>query len=280
MAVDGRASRSDAEQAASAQVEAAPVADDGTSIELPASLAAAWGLRERSTKGPKRGLSLERIVMAAVQLAATEGLAAVSMSRVAKELGAATMSLYRYVAAKDELLTLMVDVATGLPPRPAPDEDWRAGLTRWAWAYRVRLREHPWMLRVRISAPPNTPNQLCWLEDALRSLAGTRISPADKLSVVLLVSGYVRNDSALMADILASALASGSTLDQVMLDYGRSLRVLATQERFPEVHAVLASGVLDRADEPDDEFIFGLDRVLDGIEVLVRSPHEARRSLG
>jgi hypothetical protein len=67
--------------------------------ELPASIAAAWGLRERPHKGPKPGLSLNRIIDAAVRLAASQGLDAVSMSRVASELGASTMSLYRYVSA-------------------------------------------------------------------------------------------------------------------------------------------------------------------------------------
>jgi hypothetical protein len=71
----------------------------GGETGLPASIEAAWGLRERPAKGPKPGLSLDRIVEAAVGVAATEGLAAVSMGRVAKELSVSTMSLYRYVAA-------------------------------------------------------------------------------------------------------------------------------------------------------------------------------------
>ena len=71
---------------------------------LPASIKAAWGVGERPAKGPKPGLSLERIVGAAVDVAAAEGIGAVSMSRVAKELGSSAMSLYRYVSAKDELL--------------------------------------------------------------------------------------------------------------------------------------------------------------------------------
>ena len=66
-------------------------------MDLPASIEAAWGLRERPHRGPKPGLSLARIVEAGVQVAEAEGLAAVSMSRVAAELGAAPMSLYRYV---------------------------------------------------------------------------------------------------------------------------------------------------------------------------------------
>ena len=71
---------------------------------IPPVLAMAWGLRDRPGKGPRPGLTLERIVAAGVKVAATEGLGAVSMARVAKELGAATMSLYRHINAKDELL--------------------------------------------------------------------------------------------------------------------------------------------------------------------------------
>jgi AcrR family transcriptional regulator len=127
----------------------------------------AWGLRARPSKGPKRGLSLARIVEAAIKVAVSEGLAAVSMSRVASELGAATMSLYRYLATKDELLTLMMDAAVGSPPVAPSDAGWREALVRWAWGYLAVLRRHPWMLRVPISGPPATPNHLAWLEVGL-----------------------------------------------------------------------------------------------------------------
>lgn len=86
---------------------------------LPASLEMAWGLRERPGKGPRPTLTLARIVEAAVSLAATEGMDAVSMGRVAKELGVSTMSLYRYVTAKEELYILMSDAGVGTPP-PLP----------------------------------------------------------------------------------------------------------------------------------------------------------------
>ena len=84
--------------------------------DIPPSIELAWGLRDRGTRGPKRGLTLERIVAAGIEVAARDGLEAVSMAGVAEELGAGTMSLYRYVDSKDELLTLMVDTALG-PPR-------------------------------------------------------------------------------------------------------------------------------------------------------------------
>jgi AcrR family transcriptional regulator len=235
---------------------------------LPASIEAAWGIRPRPNKGPKPGLSLDRIVAAAVKVAASEGLAAVSMSRVAGELGASAMSLYRYVGSKDELLALMVDAALGPPPPAPPGEDWRAGLSRWAWGYHDALRRHPWALQVPIGGPPTTPNGIAWMEDGLAALAGTGLEEGEKLGVILLLSGYVRNEATLAADIAAAAATSGS---EVMPAWSSLIRRLTDAERFPALHAALASGALDQDDDPDDEFEFGLERVLDGVEVLVRT---------
>src|SRR5918993_822630 len=90
--------------------------DDQIGTGLPASIEAAWGMRTRPNKGPRPALSLERIVAAAVKVAAADGLQAVSMSRVAADLGVSTMSLYRYVSAKGELLALMADLPFEEPP--------------------------------------------------------------------------------------------------------------------------------------------------------------------
>ncbi len=235
--------------------------------DLPASIQAAWGLRERPAKGPRPALSLDRIVGAAVALAAAEGIGAVSMARVAKELGASAMSLYRYVAAKDELLALMVDAALVLPDAPPDaDEDWRAGIERWAWTYHDALRRHPWVLRVPISGPPVTPNQVRWLEDGLTALAGTGLSEPEKLSVILLVSGFVRNEATLAADIAEAVAASGA---EVMPGWSDVLRRVTDAERFPALHRAMASEAFDQDDAADDEFVFGLERVLDGVAALI-----------
>ena len=251
---------------------------DDTDTGLPASIEAAWGLRERPSKGPKPGLSLERIVDAGVQVAASDGLEAVSMSRVAAELGSSTMSLYRYVAAKHELLALMVDAvmvdaAAGTrAAAPAADEDWRAGLSRWAWAYHRVLRRHLWVLRIPISAPPVTPNLTAWLEAGLGTLRGSGLTEPEKLSVMLLLSGFVRNEATLVADIgAASATAGASEQQQIMPHWGHLLGLLTDHERFPALHAALASGAFDQDDDPDDEFGFGLERILDGVAALVRA---------
>jgi AcrR family transcriptional regulator len=237
---------------------------------LPASIETAWGLRERPTKGPKPGLSLDRIVAAAVKLAAAEGLAAVSMGRVAGELGASAMSLYRYVASKDELLALMVDAAVGSPPAASqPGEDWRAGLTRWAWSYHEALARHPWVVRVPIGGPPTTPNGVAWMEAGLASLAATGLDEEEKLSVILLLSGYVRNEASLVAEVGAAAAAAGA--DNVSAAWSRLITRLTDAERFPALHRALASGALEEDDDPDEDFGWRLERVLDGVDVLVRA---------
>src|SRR5919107_74422 len=91
------------------------------------------------------GLPASIEVAAGVRVAATDGLQAVSMSRVAADLGVSTMSLYRYVGAKDELLALMADLTFEAPPAPrGPEESWRDGLSRWAWTEREVYRRNPW----------------------------------------------------------------------------------------------------------------------------------------
>jgi AcrR family transcriptional regulator len=249
--------------------------DDDSGTGLPASIELAWGLRERPTKGPRPGLSLERIVDAAIKIAAAEGLAAVSMSRVAAELGVSTMALYRYVAAKDELLALMMDATAASPPAaPAPGESWRDGLARWARAQLASHRRHPWGLRIPISGPPVTPNQVLWLERGLRCLRDTGLEEGEKLGVMLLLTGFVRSWATLEADLAEAARAAGAGEPEAMSGYGRLLARLTDPERFPALHAVIEAGVLDEPESPEDpdaDFVFGLERVLDGVEALVRA---------
>jgi AcrR family transcriptional regulator len=226
---------------------------------LPPSIALAWGLREHPRRGPKPGLTLDRIVAAGIKVALTEGLAGVSMARVAGELGVATMSLYRYVAAKDDLLTLMVDASLGTPPPAEPGEDWRAGLTRWAVGARAAYHRNPWALRVPISAPPTGPNNVAWLEAALRVLGGTALSESQKTSTVLLLSFFVRSEVTLAADI-----AAGSGGGPVNFGYGDVLAALTDPALFPALHQAMAAGAFDGGDH-DAYFNYGLGRILDGV---------------
>jgi AcrR family transcriptional regulator len=247
---------------------------DGTAddLGLPPSLAAAWGAHARPGRGPKRALSLERIVEAAVKIAASEGLQAVSMSRVAAALGASTMSLYRYVAAKDELLALMLDAGTGAPPElPDAADGWRNGLTAWAHAIHHALLSNSWAVHLPISGPPITPNQMAWLERALRCLRDTGLHEAEKMSTALLVSGFVWRQSTLEVDI-ATAIGADNKWPRIIDNYSATLGRLINPDDFPALTATIASGVFDDpGDDFADEFAFGLNRILDGIGVLIDS---------
>lgn len=249
--------------------------DDESGTELSAAIAAAWGRNEPPRKGPKRALSLQQIVEAGIDVAGRDGLAAVSMSRVAAEIPVSTMALYRYVASKDELLTLMVDSAYGPPPEIPADADWRSSLTAWARAEHAALLRHRWILRVPISGPPLTPNQVGWFERGVVCLSETGLTAVERLSSLLLVTGFVRNEATLMDDIDSAALARGVDPESVMATYRQHLASLIDPERFPALSAAIDAGIFAEPDGPDDEFVFGLERILDGIGVLIEARHSA-----
>ena len=242
---------------------------------IPPSIELAWGRREAGSRGPKRALTIEAIVTAGIAVAEAEGIESVSMARVAAELGVGTMSLYRYVDAKDELLVLMVDTGLGPPPDDlrAGAAGWREGLTRWALGVRAAYRGHPWSLKVPITAPPLGPNNVAWMEAALSSLRDTPLSEQEKLSTLLLVSGFVRNDATLNADLAAGAAERPATMT-----YGAILSQLADAEHFPAVNRAIASGTLDDEDEEfESDFSFGLERILDGVGLLIeRATRDSR----
>jgi AcrR family transcriptional regulator len=250
---------------------------DSAGEPIPPSIELAWGLRGHGTRGPKPGLTLERIAEAGIELASRDGIEAVSMARLAAELGSGTMSLYRYVASKDELLTLMVDTALGGPdvPESIRRSGWRAGLEWWARTARERYGHHPWVLKVPITAPPLGPNNVAWMEAALDAMAGIPLSEPDKVSTLLLITGFVRNEATLSADIAAGRRAGAPSLA-----YGAILSRLTDADRFPAVHRAIASGTLDDddADDFDADFDYGLERILDGIDALIRRTRRRARS--
>lgn len=227
-----------------------------------------WGLEEPARRGPKPALTITDIAAEGVAVADADGLAAVSMARVAKGLGFTTMSLYRYVESKDDLLVAMVDHAFGPPDLPRqPARAWRRWLTAWAHAYREALLRHPWILQVPITEPPLAPHQTAWLEQGLQALAHTGLSEQQKLSSMLLVDVFVRGQTQLTLGIAPPQPGGG---ERPVDPYPLRLRQLVDEERFPAVTAALESGSLeDDTDFGPDEFEFGLTTVLDGIEQLV-----------
>ncbi|MGW7681863.1 TetR/AcrR family transcriptional regulator [Kribbella sp. NPDC054772] len=233
--------------------------------ELPRVLQQLWGIEGRSRPGPKPAFQVSDIGRAAIKLADAGGLGALSMSKVAAELGVTTMALYRYVEAKDDLYVVMLDQAFGLPPEASDGQDWRDRITAWATAFQAALLAHPWILQVPVVEPPLSPNQLVWMEEGLRAFANTPLTPGDRMSAMLLVNIYVRGTTGLSASMLSmppdEAAAAGER-------YVRRLRGLATPDRFPTIAAGLDEP-MDYVDNDPSEFYFGLTTVLDGIESLI-----------
>jgi AcrR family transcriptional regulator len=191
------------------------------------------------------------------------------MPRVAKELGTAPMSLYRHVDGKDALLALMKDAALGPAPAGLAEGGWREGLDDWARRFLAAHRTSMWAVRIPIVGLPVMPNELAWIELALRSLASTGLTQTERMSVLMLVSGYVRATAELEIEVGAAVSSRFSSADDLMASYTGLLRRLTDPERFPAFTAVLEAGVLDKADAPDVEFDFGLNRILDGIQTLI-----------
>ena len=162
---------------------------------LPRALQILW--RDAPPSRRSSGLSRERIVATAVELADSEGLAALSMARLAERLGCGTMSLYRHVANKDELVTFMLSAAPGPPPRRTKKRIGLVALTDWAVGLWDVYHRHPWVLQAASAGPPADPGQLAWLDAGLAALADTGLAERDKLAAVMAVLHFVRGAAAL-----------------------------------------------------------------------------------
>jgi AcrR family transcriptional regulator len=165
--------------------------------QQPSRLERLW-IHEERDRSARVGLSLERIVQSGVELADTDGLGAVSMKRVAERLGFTTMSLYRHVANKDELLLHMHDTVWQPPPGlDVPLPEWRDGLRRWTWEQHLIMQRHPWLDEIRLIDRAGTPSQIAWIDLGLRALTGARLTEYLKVAVLLLLSGYVSSHARL-----------------------------------------------------------------------------------
>lgn len=235
---------------------------------LPPGLRRLWQRADGSES--TRGLSLDRIVAAAIEIADAEGLPALSMARLAERLGSAPMSLYRHVTSKDDLYDAMIDAAARRPDRPGTGE-WRADLTVWVADLMAIYAEHPWVLEVPVRRPPLEPGQLDWLERGLRSLAATPLELDEKMGVVLTLLGYARGQAALVNSLAAAADPSFG----LSRPYGEVVADLVDDRRFPALAAAVRAGLFaavppDASDDLRADADFGLGLILDGIAALVR----------
>jgi AcrR family transcriptional regulator len=245
-----------------------------TGSDIARSLELLWGSGERPTRGPKPGLTLDRIVTEAVRLADAEGLSAVSMRRLSTELGTGTMSLYRYVPGKGDLLDLMLDrVYT------PPEEDgtwtggWREGVEEYARETLVLYRDHPWLLQVNQARPVLGPASVGGLERTLTRIKPMGLTDPELISVIVMVEGYVTGVARTHVHEAEAVKKTGLT-DQAFWEAQRpTLDRIMRSGRYP-----MLAGLSEDAFGPDfDHFEFGLRRILDGLDVLVAQRSEHKR---
>lgn len=235
---------------------------------------------DRMTGDHRRGaaheLTRERIVRTAIDIADAEGLSALSMRRVAGELGVATMSLYRYVPGKDELITLMADEVFGEPELPeVPPPGWSAQLEVAARAQWALYRRHPWLASVlSIIRPQPLPHGMVYGEWIMRAMDGFGFDLSTLMHINVLIVAYVRGIATELEAEVEAERDTGIDFEQWLDE---------RQEAFTS--AIIAGGfeMYRRLDEADDVpfdldtlFEFGLERLLDGIGILIERQANGR----
>lgn len=221
-------------------------------------------VREQRQVTADAGLSKQRVVSEAIRLADSEGVDRLSMRRLAGELGAGAMSLYHYVASKDELLDAMVDGVFEEIELPPEDTDWQSAMRRRSVSARQVLARHPWAIGLLESRTSPGPANLRYHEAVTACLrrAGFTVVMATHANWLL--------DSYVYGFALQEASLPFNTADE-FVDMGEDVYLpQLPPDEFPYLNESAAALVAAGYD-PAEEFIFGLNLVLAALEPL-RSP--------
>lgn len=210
-------------------------------------------------------LTRERIVTAAIAIADTDGMAELSMRRIAGALGVSTMSLYRHVPGKEELTLAMIDAVIGELPLPArhPAGGWRPSLelvARLEWAV---FQRHPWLAPVMsITRPQMAPSAMRLTEWVLGAFDGTRLTLQDRMYVQIVLFTFVRGVASALEPEALAIQETGLTNEQWV--NAQTSTFMAVVDRGAMAHfRELTSQDFDF--DLDRLFEFGLNRLLDGL---------------
>jgi AcrR family transcriptional regulator len=238
-----------------------------------------WNLRQHSGLGRRAGLSVDQITAAAIEVADAEDMDSLSMRSVADRLGVGTMSLYRHVSSKEELLDLMIDrVSAEVRYGDEYHGDWRSRLERVAWFNRAMFERHPWLLKVFPRRPPQGPGVIGKYDAELRTIEGIGLTDVEMDSVLALVLGYVRDATASLLEWTTISERTGQSDDEWWATLAPLLDRVLDRERYSVAVRVGTSATehYKGVHDPEHAFEFGLQRVLDGIESFVTA--NGRRS--
>ncbi|HTJ30723.1 MAG TPA: TetR/AcrR family transcriptional regulator [Acidobacteriaceae bacterium] len=223
----------------------------------------AWGKKPPPGRGPKPTLSTIKIAHAAIAIADTQGLEAITMQRVAKDVGVTTMALYRYFSRKADLVDLMIDsVSESAPDFGNRRLKWDSRLKNWAHRCLALYRSHPWFLEATSARHTVMgPNELLWMEAALSMLAEAGLSPEERISAFFTVIAHVRGHATFQQTEKSEAPTQ---------DWSRDLAQLLAQEptRYPSLRKALNSSNFFKGSAK--AFDFGLECILEGIKTRAK----------
>ena len=238
-------------------------------------LALLWRVDQPPRRGPERGLDLDTIVGTAIALADREGLEAVTMRRLAQELGVSTMSLYTYVPGKNELIDLMVDAAYQQMPRTdTTGKPWRQRLIAIADDNRALYLAHPWAATVSTLRPPLGPGLMAKYEHELAAFEGLGLDDVEMDAALTFVLDFVRASVLAAHDASASRSESGMTDEQWWAANAPLLERILDPDAFPLASRVgsAAGAAYGAAYSPEHAWDFGLSRVIEGLAALIDGP--------
>ncbi|MCJ0869473.1 TetR/AcrR family transcriptional regulator C-terminal domain-containing protein [Streptomyces sp. AP-93] len=218
---------------------------------------------------PPQGLTRDRIIRAAIALVDAEGLAALSMRRVATDFGVSTMALYRHVPSKGELVRLMSEAVFGGEPPGSRPPGWRAQLereARWLWGLYQR---HPWLARAMaaLTRPMASPHAMRYTERVLGALNGLGLTPTQIIHIHLALLGYAQGVAAAVELESQARQDTGMTPEEWMAANEPRMESIQTTGSFPILSTLFEGERFDL--ELGTLFEFGLTRMLDGVEALV-----------
>ncbi|MEU3270096.1 TetR/AcrR family transcriptional regulator [Saccharomonospora sp. NPDC006951] len=216
-------------------------------------------------RGPKPALSVEQIVLAAIEIADAEGLGGLSMRKVAERLGVGTMSLYTYVPAKAELVSLMLDAVDARGSLPHTVEGgWREQTAAWAREDWLLYQRHEWMLQAS-GRQPLGPNTMRRFDSALRALRETGLPQHELVAAADVIDSYTRGMAVRAAESRQLERRTGTSEQAWWDEHGPQLGARISEATYPAVYLAWQSGAFD-SDNDIDSFEYGLQRILDGIE--------------
>ncbi len=229
-----------------------------------------------SRRGPRQSLNLDTVIGTAIRLADAHGLDALTMRQVADALGVATMTLYTYVPGKAELLDLMLDAAYAAMARTdTSGQPWPARLTAIAEENKALYAAHPWAATVSTIRPPLGPGQMAKYEHELSAIDGLGLDDVDMDDVLTYLLGFVQATARAAADAHAAVADSAIDDSQWWAANGPLLAKVFDENTYPTAARVGAAAGTAHAStyNPEHAYRFGLDRLIDGIDVLIRSKH-------